>query len=144
MRLRPPTRWATSGRSRLQVSGQPRSPAGNPNHTRRPRYDDPVWPSPPRTRPRSTPPMRIERVTTDLIPLQPPRPLASAGAQVSSLDYVMVRLQTADGLDGLGYACIYAGREARALQALIEDLAGLVTGEDARFRGRVWNALWRA
>ena len=67
--------------------------------------------------------MRIERVTTDLVRLQPPRPLASAGAQVSSLDYVLVRLETADGRDGLGYACIYAGREARALQALLPEVA---------------------
>ena len=88
--------------------------------------------------------MRIERVTTDLVRLQPPRLIASAGARVSSLDYVLVRLDTADGLVGLGYACIYAGREARALQTLIEDLADLVAGVDARFRGRVWHALWRA
>src|SRR5205823_3836431 len=88
--------------------------------------------------------MRIERVTTDLVRLAPPRPVASAGAQVSSLDYVMVRLDTDGGLVGVGYACIYAGREARALQALIEDLADLVTGEDVRFRGRAWHTLWRA
>ena len=56
--------------------------------------------------------MKIERVTTELVRLQPPRPLASAGASVSSLDYVIVTLETADGLRGLGYVCIYAGREA--------------------------------
>src|SRR5687768_17234122 len=67
-------------------------PARSPAHARRRRYDDPVRPSPPQTRPRSALSMRIEHVTTDLIPLQPPGPLASAGAQVSSLDYVMVRL----------------------------------------------------
>jgi L-alanine-DL-glutamate epimerase-like enolase superfamily enzyme len=88
--------------------------------------------------------VKIERVTTELVRLQPPRPLASAGASVSSLDYVIVTLETADGLSGLGYACIYAGREAGALRVFLDDLADLVRGEDARFRGRIWQKLKRA
>ena len=88
--------------------------------------------------------MKIERVTTGLVRLQPDRPLASAGASVSSLDYVLVHLETADGPAGLGYACIYAGPEAVALRVLLDDLADLVRGEDARFRGRIWQKLRRA
>src|SRR5215213_7380388 len=88
--------------------------------------------------------LKIERVTAELVRLQPPRPLASAGASVSSLDYVIVTLETADGLAGLGYVCIYAGREAGALRVLLDDVADLVRGEDARFRGRIWQKLRRA
>ena len=88
--------------------------------------------------------MRIERVTTELVRLQPPRPLASAGARVSSLDYVVVQLETTDGPAGLGYACIYAGPEAGALRVLVDDLAVLVRGEDALFRGRILQTLRRA
>ncbi len=87
--------------------------------------------------------MKIESVTTELVRLQPDRPLASAGARVSSLDYVLVHLETADGPAGLGYACIYAGPEAGALRVLLDDLADLVRGEDARFRGRIWQKLKR-
>lgn len=88
--------------------------------------------------------MKIQKVTTELVRLQPERPLASAGARVTSLDYVIVNLETADGLAGLGYACIYAGPEAGALRVLLDDLAPLVRGEDARFRGRIWQKLRRA
>lgn len=88
--------------------------------------------------------MRVERVTTELVRLQPPRPLASAGARVSSLDYVLVHLETAGGLAGLGYACVYAGPEAGALRVLVDDLAVLVQGQDARFRGRIVQTLRRA
>lgn len=55
-----------------------------------------------------------------------------------------MRLETADGVAGLGYACIYAGPEAGALRLLIDDLAVLVKGEDARFRGRIVQTLRRA
>jgi L-alanine-DL-glutamate epimerase-like enolase superfamily enzyme len=88
--------------------------------------------------------LKIERVTTELIRLQPPRPLATAGARVESLDYVAVHLETAGGLAGLGYTCIYAGPEAGALHVMVDDLASLVRGEDARFRGRILYALRRA
>lgn len=55
-----------------------------------------------------------------------------------------MRLETADGLAGLGYACTYAGPEAGALRVLIDELAVLVKGEDARFRGRIVQTLRRA
>jgi L-alanine-DL-glutamate epimerase-like enolase superfamily enzyme len=88
--------------------------------------------------------VRIERVTSELVRLQPERPVASAGARVTSLDFVLVRLETADGLAGLGYACIYAGPEAGALRVLVDDLAVLVRGEDLRLRGRIVQQLRRA
>jgi L-alanine-DL-glutamate epimerase-like enolase superfamily enzyme len=88
--------------------------------------------------------LKIERVTTELVRLQPPRPIASAGARVSSLDYVLVHLETTGGLTGLGYTCVYAGPEAGALRVLVDDLAELVRGQDARFRGRIWHQLRRA
>lgn len=88
--------------------------------------------------------MKIASVRSELVRLQPERPIASAGARVSSLDYVLVHLETADGLAGLGYTCVYAGPEAGALRMLIDDLAGLVKDQDARLRGRIWQQLRRA
>ncbi len=75
--------------------------------------------------------------------------MASAGARVAALDYVLVRLTATGGVEGLGYACLYAaapggGAHGAALRALVDDLAPLVRGEDTRYRGRVWRALERA
>jgi L-alanine-DL-glutamate epimerase-like enolase superfamily enzyme len=93
--------------------------------------------------------VRVERVAVELVRLPLERAVASAGARVAALDYVLVRLITADGLEGLGYACLYAaapggGAHGGVLRALIVDLAALVEGADVRLRGRVWRALWRA
>ena len=85
----------------------------------------------------------------DLVRLPLERAVASAGARVAALDYVLVRLAAGGGLEGLGYACLYAaaptgGAHGGALRVLAGDLAPLVEGEDVRLRGRVWRALWRA
>src|ERR1700744_2500269 len=94
-------------------------------------------------------PMRVERVEAGLGRVPLGRAVASAGARVSALDYVLVRLATAEGATGLGYACLYAaapggGAHGGALRALIADLAPLVEGADVALRGRVWQALWWA
>ena len=85
----------------------------------------------------------------DLVRLPLERAVASAGARVAALDYVLVRLAAGGGLEGLGYACLYAaaptgGAHGGALRVLAGDLAPLVEGEDVRLRGRAWRALWRA
>jgi L-alanine-DL-glutamate epimerase-like enolase superfamily enzyme len=93
--------------------------------------------------------MRVERVDVDLVRLPLEHAVASAGARVAALDYVLVRLATEDGVAGLGYACLYAaapggGAHGGALRALTADLAPLVEGADVALRGQVWQALWRA
>jgi L-alanine-DL-glutamate epimerase-like enolase superfamily enzyme len=93
--------------------------------------------------------VKIEHIATELLRLPLPHAVASAGARVAVLDYLLVRLQSAGGAEGLGYACQYVaapggGAHGAALRRLADDLAPLVLGADVELRGRSWRALWRA
>src|SRR5436190_1551874 len=84
--------------------------------------------------------MLLDRVAVRRVDLPLSQPVASAGAHVSTLTYLLVRL-FAGGLEGLGYACVYAGGHADATECLIRDLAPVVQGRDARLRQRIWHDL---
>ncbi len=87
--------------------------------------------------------MLIERVEVQRIDMPLARPVASAGARVSVLTYLAVRLR-ADGLDGLGYVCVYASGQANQIEAALHGLAPAAQGQDVRLRRRVWDRLWAA
>jgi L-alanine-DL-glutamate epimerase-like enolase superfamily enzyme len=62
----------------------------------------------------------------------------------ASRSVLLVEVETADGLVGLGQ-CVSAGRNLKALDVLIkEDLAGYLIGEDAFARERIWETAYRA
>lgn len=61
----------------------------------------------------------------------------SYGAHASR-SVLLVEVETADGLVGLGQ-CVSAGKNLQALDVLIrDDLAGYLIGEDAFARERIW------
>jgi L-alanine-DL-glutamate epimerase-like enolase superfamily enzyme len=62
----------------------------------------------------------------------------------ASRSILLVEVETADGLVGLGQ-CVSAGKNLKALDVLIkEDLAGYLIGEDALARERIWETAYRA
>ena len=79
--------------------------------------------------------MRIRRIDCKLLhlPLSRPRasPLEAAAGRLNTINVLLVRVDTAEGLRGLGFAYTLQG-SGRALYATaVDDLEPLVLGEDA-------------
>ncbi|MEZ5854464.1 MAG: mandelate racemase/muconate lactonizing enzyme family protein [Hyphomicrobiaceae bacterium] len=75
--------------------------------------------------------MKITHVMTQIVQLPADEPLAD-GPQVAGAkrDFVVVKLATADGTEGLGVT-FFGGAMTKALRQATEDLGALVKGEDA-------------
>jgi L-alanine-DL-glutamate epimerase-like enolase superfamily enzyme len=74
--------------------------------------------------------MQIDRVRAHIVQLPADEPLADAkGARGATRDLVAVKIRSKDGLDGIGVT-FFGGAMTGALARAIEDLGGLVVGED--------------
>src|SRR6185437_2969976 len=74
------------------------------------------------------------------VPLE--RPIATPVHRIETVDNVLVTVTTADGLQGLSYLWAFGPPRARALAALVDDLARIVIGRDALERATIWRDLW--
>lgn len=74
--------------------------------------------------------MKIAKVLSQIVQLPADEPLAD-GPQVAGAkrDFVVVKLATADGIEGIGVT-FFGGAMTRALKQAVDDLGALVVGED--------------
>lgn len=88
--------------------------------------------------------MKITSVSSVLISYPAPQVLASASAKIDSIDCVLVTVDTDQGIHGLGYIYILGGNPIAPMKAVVDYLAGVVTGMDPLQTARVWEAMWRS
>ncbi len=73
-----------------------------------------------------------------------PTPLKTSRFDIPAVETVLVDVHTDQGISGLGWVFTFGRDRVLALKAMIEDLAGLVQGEDALLIEHVWQKLWRS
>jgi len=88
--------------------------------------------------------MKIGRVVVHPLRLPLPRPLKTSIHDIRAVDTVLVELQGDGGAVGSGYCFAFGDRRARALQALVEDLAPLYEGQDASATRALFDRAWRS
>jgi L-alanine-DL-glutamate epimerase-like enolase superfamily enzyme len=86
---------------------------------------------------------RVTTVSIKIVSVRLDRLILTPVHRIETVDNVLVTLTTAAGLEGLSYLWTFGAARARALAALVEDLARLVIGRDALERAAIWTDLWR-
>ncbi|MGF7161006.1 L-alanine-DL-glutamate epimerase-like enolase superfamily enzyme [Rhodoligotrophos appendicifer] len=87
--------------------------------------------------------MRIAQVHTRIVSVPLPRPVITPIHNITAVDNVLVELETDEGVTGIAYLWCFGLHKARALEALVHDLARLVKGMDPFARERINAHLWR-
>jgi L-alanine-DL-glutamate epimerase-like enolase superfamily enzyme len=84
----------------------------------------------------------VARIDIDVLsfPLDPP--FRAAVRLIPSVDCVLCRVATRDGIEGTGYAFAFGTDEARALAALARLLGDRLVGQDALATDAAWTRLW--
>jgi L-alanine-DL-glutamate epimerase-like enolase superfamily enzyme len=88
--------------------------------------------------------LKIGRAVIHPLRLPLPRPLRTSIHDIRAVDTVLVELPGADGAVGAGYCFAFGERRARALQALVEDLAPIYEGQDATATRALFDRAWRS
>jgi L-alanine-DL-glutamate epimerase-like enolase superfamily enzyme len=88
--------------------------------------------------------VKIGRAVVHPLRLPLPRPLRTSIHDIRSVDTVLVELQGAGGAVGAGYCFAFGDRRARALQALVEDLAPIYEGQNATATRGLFDRAWRS
>jgi L-alanine-DL-glutamate epimerase-like enolase superfamily enzyme len=88
--------------------------------------------------------VKITAVVVHRLSLPLPRPVRTAIHDHRHADTVVVELRTDAGLAGAGYAFAFGPHRARALAALVEDLAVCYEGQDPRAPRARFEEAWRA
>lgn len=83
----------------------------------------------------------IERIEVRRLSVPPHRPMVDSVQAVEALEIIEVELTTMGGLQGRGFTYTL-GRGGAAVAAMVETLAPLLEGEDARHRERINERLW--
>lgn len=85
----------------------------------------------------------ITSVTTSVLEIPFEKPIASALGTYVGADWVVVGLETSDGLTGYGYSMSLDRRGTKAVVSYVEnDLAPLAVGQDAGLPEALWQRLW--
>jgi L-alanine-DL-glutamate epimerase-like enolase superfamily enzyme len=87
--------------------------------------------------------MRITAIETRIASLPLPKPVITPIHHITTIDTVLTTLRTDDGPFGIAYNWTFGVPRARAIKALIDDLAHLVHGEDPLATAHVWQKLWK-
>jgi L-alanine-DL-glutamate epimerase-like enolase superfamily enzyme len=88
--------------------------------------------------------MKIGRAVVHPLRIPLARPLRTSIHDIRALDTVLVELPGADGAVGVGYCFAFGERRARALQALVEDLAPIYEGGEASATRAHFDRAWRS
>jgi L-alanine-DL-glutamate epimerase-like enolase superfamily enzyme len=88
--------------------------------------------------------MRIDRIRSRAVSVPLERPIVSAVRQAERVELVVVDVETDVGIVGQSYLQAFGPHRARAIQALIDDLAEVVVGEDPELTTRCWQRMWAA
>ncbi|MBI2917101.1 MAG: mandelate racemase/muconate lactonizing enzyme family protein [Chloroflexi bacterium] len=87
--------------------------------------------------------MRIVDVTSRVLSLPMARSWgSSAQGTVSSMGHVLVQVRTDSGLEGIGYAFTINGRHIMGIKAVVDELKGLIIGDDPIDTEAIWQKLW--
>lgn len=87
--------------------------------------------------------MRIKQIKTTLLSLPLKRELITSIHRVSRVETVLVEAITESGMDGFGLVFAFTHNQARALKAMVEDLAQVVVGEEVVFVEKIWEKMWK-
>ena len=85
--------------------------------------------------------MKIASIESFVLAVPTPQPMAR---QYPLQKLVCAEIATDEGIRGLGYALVFGGAGAEAIQAYVERLKPLVLGEDPLFVERLWEKMFRA
>jgi L-alanine-DL-glutamate epimerase-like enolase superfamily enzyme len=88
--------------------------------------------------------VRITAVRVHRLSVPLPRPVKTSIHNHAHADTVLVEMQTDAGLVGSGYCFAFGAHRARALAALVEDLAPLYEGRDPAAVVAHFESAWRA
>ena len=88
--------------------------------------------------------MKVQRVASQIVGIPADEPLADGkGTPGGTRDYVVVRVQAAGGIEGIGVAG-FGGALTPALKSAVDSLGALAIGEDAsaveRYHAKVMEA----
>jgi L-alanine-DL-glutamate epimerase-like enolase superfamily enzyme len=87
--------------------------------------------------------MKITRVQVHRLTVPLPRPVRTSIHDYTHADTVLAEMQTDAGLVGAGYCFAFGPHRARALAALVEDLAPFYEGKDPRAVRALFADAWR-
>ena len=96
------------------------------------------------TLPTPAKPARITEVRARVVSIPLARPLMVATFTLPAIGSVLVDVRTDIGASGLGWMFAFGPKRLRAIQLLVEDLGGLLVGEDALAIERCWQKMWKS
>ncbi|MGH7353771.1 MAG: mandelate racemase/muconate lactonizing enzyme family protein [Candidatus Rokuibacteriota bacterium] len=88
--------------------------------------------------------MKITRVVTHRLSIPLARPLKTSIHDIRALDTVVVEMRTDAGAVGAGYCFAFGPHRARAMAAMVDDLAPLYEGQDPLAARSRYDAAWRS
>lgn len=88
--------------------------------------------------------MKIGRIVIHRLSLPLAQALRTSIHEIRSVDTVLVEMQGSGGAVGFGYCFAFGAHRARALHALVEDLAPLYEGAEATATRALFDRAWRS
>ena len=88
--------------------------------------------------------MKIDRITTRVVRLPLDTPLVTGNIRIESIWFLLVDLDTDEGVRGSSFIWGFNKAAARSLAAMVEHLATSALGEDPTATTRLYNKMWRA
>ncbi len=88
--------------------------------------------------------MKNDRVVIHPLSLPLAEPLKTSIHDIRTVDTILVEMQGAGGAIGIGYCFAFGPHRARALHALVEDLAPIYTGAEATATRAHFDRAWRS
>lgn len=88
--------------------------------------------------------MKIERITTRIVRMPQAQPLVTGNISIDSIWYLLVDIDTDQGVRGSSHIWGFNKAGSAALKAVVEHLSSVVLGEDPCATTRVWGKMWKA
>lgn len=88
--------------------------------------------------------MKIDRINTRIVRIPLKDALVTGNIRIESIWFLLVDLDTDDGVTGSAYIWGFNKAAARSLEAVIEHLSDSALGEDPSATARLWGKMWRA
>src|SRR5579883_319720 len=86
--------------------------------------------------------MRIAAVRHTVLSVPARHRILSSVRDTDHVINVLVEVDTDEGLTGVSYVAGFSPHKARAVCAMLDDLAEAVTGLDALATGAAWDRMW--
>lgn len=88
--------------------------------------------------------MMLDRITTRIVRVPQERALVTGNIRIEAIWFLLVDVDTVDGLRGSSHIWAFNKAGAASLKAVVEHLAPVVLGEDPRATTRLWGGMWKA